>query len=261
MTALRSGMLRWSMTGTIGLGGFALFLLMVGANPLGVFNEMRQAMLGDTSALGDVLVKATPIVLCALAVAIPARAGLWNLGAEGQLTMGLVGSAGMALALPSDLATPLALVAMGLAGGLAGALWGAVAGTLRVTVRLNEAISSLLLNYIALRILDWVVNGPWKDPSNLGFPGGTELSEAQRLPTFSLFGNESVHRRVHRGRSGSVCRACHPQDPLGVPPTGRRRQPGGRTAQWYAGLAGHRFCDGGGWCVRWAGRDGSADGI
>lgn len=177
----------------VGCAGFAAFVALVGVNPLTAFSAMWRSTIIDSVGPGEVLIAATPIVLCALAVAVPARAGLWNLGGQGQLVFGVLGAAGASQALPDDLSIWVALPMVMVVGALGGALWAGVAGVLRVAFHLNEAISSLLMSYIAVRVLDYAVHGPWKDPQSLGFPQARALPESHRLP---LLGNGRVHAGI-----------------------------------------------------------------
>jgi simple sugar transport system permease protein len=149
--------------------------------------------LADTTSFGEVLVKAAPLVLAALAVAIPARAGLVNVGGEGQVVMGAVAAAGVALALDATLPGSAMIVVMMLAAAAAGALWAGIAGILRLTVRVNEAITTLLLNYVAIDLMLYLIYQPWKDPNGSGQPATRPLAEAARLP---LLGNSRVHMGI-----------------------------------------------------------------
>lgn len=177
-----SGPAGWIMALGLAVAGFALVVAGIGASPWEAFSAMWTSTVVDSVGPGEVLVAATPILLCALAVAIPARAGLWNLGGEGQLVFGVIGATLVSQAIPDTLTSGLALPLLGLGGAVAAGIWCAIPAVLRVTVNLNEAISSLLLSYIALRVLDYLVNGPWKDPVSLGFPQAEPLPETHRLP-------------------------------------------------------------------------------
>lgn len=180
--ALVTETLRWAAAVLVGLGGFAFFVAAVGENPFEALSAMWRAAVVDPIGPGEVLVYAAPVVLAALAVAVPARAGLWNLGGEGQIAMGVVGATLASQLLPASLTSWAALPLLAIGAGIVGALWCGVAGLLRITVNLNEAISSLLLSYVALRVLDYLVNGPWKDPGSLGIPQAEPVPPSQRLP-------------------------------------------------------------------------------
>jgi general nucleoside transport system permease protein len=184
--------LRWVIAIGIGLLGFSFFVAIVGADPWQALTALWQSTVVDEIGPGEVLVAAAPVILCALAVAIPARAGLWNLGGEGQLVMGVVGATAASMMLPADLPGIAALPMIGLGGAVVGGAWAVLAAGLRVTVGLNEAICSLLLSYIAVRVLDYFVHGPWKDAASLGFPQAAPLPDSHRLP-------EIISGRMHVG--------------------------------------------------------------
>jgi simple sugar transport system permease protein len=125
-----------------------------------------------------------------LAVVVPARAGLFNIGGEGQLLMGAIGAHAMAMALDGALPRAAALVIAGLGGAGLGAAWSAIPVLLKRFTATNEAITSLLLNYIAALILTWLVFEPWKDPASLGQAYSKELDATTRLP---VIWGERVH--------------------------------------------------------------------
>ncbi len=128
-----------------------------------------QGAFGSFWALEDSLIKAVPIFLCSLGVAVAFRLQIWNIGAEGQYAMGAVGASWVALtfsSLPWYLLQPLMLAAASVTGGL----WGLIPAVLKLRMRTNEIIVTLMLNYIAILFLDYLVYGPWKDPRSYGFP-------------------------------------------------------------------------------------------
>jgi general nucleoside transport system permease protein len=171
---------------------FGAFVITKGANPISVYSEMWRS-LADTTSFGDVMVKAAPLILAALAVAVPARAGLVNVGGEGQVVMGAVAAAGVALALDATLPGMAMIVVMMLAAAAAGALWAGIAGILRLTVRVNEAITTLLLNYVAIDLMLFLIYQPWKDQNGSGQPATRPLAVAARLP---LIGTSRVHTGI-----------------------------------------------------------------
>lgn len=174
---------RWAAALALAFGGFMLVVAAVGGDPAGALAAMWRAAVVDEIGPGEVLVYATPVMLAALAVAVPARAGLWNLGGEGQIVMGVVGATVMSQAVPAGLGGWAALPLLAVGGAVAGGLWCGGAALLRATVNLNEAISTLLLSYVALRLLDYLVNGPWKDPASLGIPQAEPLPATQAMPS------------------------------------------------------------------------------
>jgi ABC-type uncharacterized transport system permease subunit len=177
--------------GLLFVGVAALFFLVIGKSPLPLLGSMVLYAFGDLYAWSETLVKATPIMLCALAIIVPARLGLVSVGADGQLYFGaLVGTAVM---LAVGAGSGWWLLALVLAGALCGgAAWGALAGILKARIGVHETISTLLLNFIALLLVNHFVYGAWRDPANLGWPSTVPFPDQARVP--SLFGT-----RVHAG--------------------------------------------------------------
>jgi simple sugar transport system permease protein len=123
-----------------------------------------QGAFGNMNAFGRTLEKATPLIFSGLAVAFGFKAGLFNIGAQGQLLFGAITAAAIGFGiegLPTLIHIPLAL----LGGGLAGALYGAIPGALKTYTGAHEVITTIMLNYIAINITDYLADGPWKDTS------------------------------------------------------------------------------------------------
>jgi simple sugar transport system permease protein len=181
------------MTLSLTLAAFLLmtgvFFAAIGREPLRMLVEITQAAVGDGYALGESVLRATPILLCALATIVPARVGLISVGAEGQLYFGALVGTGIVLTFP---AAPMFLLlpAVLLAGALGGAAWALLPAVLRVAARVNETISTLLLNYVAALLVTWLVYGPWKNPASQGWPATIDFPAAARLPTL---GDSRVH--------------------------------------------------------------------
>ena len=172
------------------IGGF-LFLL-VGANPLRAYGEMLWGAFGSPDNFSEVLVRSTPIILCGLSVGLAGSMLIWNVGAEGQLVMGGVAGAWVALFVSSALPSFAVIPAMIAAGFLGGALWGLIPGILRARLGVNEIITSLMLNYVAIFWLEHLYFGPWRDPAGRGFPGTAMFPDVAWFPRF--FGT-----RMHLG--------------------------------------------------------------
>jgi simple sugar transport system permease protein len=116
----------------------------------------------DTYSFSDTLVKATPLILAGLGVTVAFRMRLWNIGAEGQLILGAWAASGVALKLlPPETPKLLMLATMTLAGFTAGGLWGAIPGFLKAKLHVNEIITSLMLNYVAIFFANYFIYGPW----------------------------------------------------------------------------------------------------
>jgi simple sugar transport system permease protein len=146
----------------------ALLLAAAGVSPLAAYRAILSASLLHGHALSDTVVKATPLILCGLACTVAFRARLWNVGAEGQLLLGAWAATGVAsFWLKAALPAPLHLSLMALAAVLAGAAWACLPGLLRATLEVNEIISSLMLVYVAQKLLAYFIFGPWSEG---GFP-------------------------------------------------------------------------------------------
>jgi simple sugar transport system permease protein len=148
---------------------FSAILLSAGKNPLDTYASLIGSTLGSGFGFSEVFVKLIPVLFTALAVALPARLGLVNVGGEGQLHLGALAASFAALALgpvPLWIGLPVS-VFFGMAGG---ALWALVPAWLRAKGWLNETISTLLLNYVALRVVDFFVYGPLRDAASANVP-------------------------------------------------------------------------------------------
>ena len=159
---------------------FGLLVAFAGVNPLDVWLLLFKGAFGDWFSWQNTLQRAAPLMLTALCVAIPARAGLVIIGGEGALVLGGLACAVLprVLPLPDNGAGTLLIC---LAGAAAGALWIALAGWLRQYRGINETISSLLLAYIAIGLFKHLVESPWRDPSSLNKPSTYALSEGLRI--------------------------------------------------------------------------------
>ncbi len=160
----------------------ALLLVVTGHNPVLAFSAMFRGAFGSIAAFASTIDKAVPIGLCAIGISLAYRGGLWNIGAEGQLYFGAFAAAGFGLSLPENLPHALGIagvVACGLAGGAA---WAAIAAAAKVWLRVNEVLSTLMLNYVAILWVDYLVSGPWADPVTFSFPYSPELPASARLP-------------------------------------------------------------------------------
>jgi simple sugar transport system permease protein len=159
---------------------FGLFVWLGGHSPVEAWTLLFRGAFGDAFSWQNTLQRAAPLMLTALAVALPARAGLTVIGGEGALVLGALGAAGAPYLLPlPDNVGGSALVL--LAGALFGGAWVALAGWLRQWRGVNETISSLLLGYIAIALFKHFVEGPMRDPASLNKPSTRPLAEALRI--------------------------------------------------------------------------------
>jgi simple sugar transport system permease protein len=161
---------------------FGIFCAFAGADPLAVYGSIYQAAFGKWTSWQNTLIRASPLMLSALCTALPARLGLIIIGNEGALVMGGLGAASVGLAIASAPPT-LVQIGMALGGMIAGGLWIAAVGALRHYRGVNETISSLLMNYIAIAILNHLVNGPMRDPSSLNKPSTYPILDINMLGT------------------------------------------------------------------------------
>ena len=169
----------------------ALVFLATGLPAVDSYRTMWEGAFGDLDAIAETLVATTPILLTGLAVALAGRALLWNIGAEGQLFVGATFATALALWFPTW-PRPVLLTVMVLAGMVGGAVWALGPALLRARLAVNEIITTLMLNYVAILYVDYLVHGRWADPGSLGFPLSKPFSDNATLPSF--FGT-----RLHLG--------------------------------------------------------------
>jgi simple sugar transport system permease protein len=167
----------------------AVFLLLTDRDPVEVYAAMFNGALGSRYGLAETVVKAIPLMLCALGISAAFRMQLWNIGAEGQFYMGAFAASWLPLTFP-ELPMLLMLPGMLLAGCLGGGLWGLVPALLRARWKVNEIITTLMLNYVAILWVDFLVYGPWRDPKGFNFPLTAKFPAAAALPTF---GDSRIH--------------------------------------------------------------------
>ncbi len=159
----------------------SLLALIAGADPLATLGLVVKGAVGSRFALLETLNRATPLIFTGLAVAVAFRARLWNIGAEAQLYLGAVvtvaiGTAGLGL--------PAAVVLPMMAGGavIAGALALLVPALLKTRMGVDEVVTTLLFNFIAILFVSYLIEGPMKDPMGMGWPKSERLPDALRLP-------------------------------------------------------------------------------
>jgi simple sugar transport system permease protein len=166
---------------TIAVILFSVLLTLAGRNAPETLVAIFQGAFGSKSGIRETLTRCTPLMLCALAVAVPARAGLFNIGGEGQLQLGAIAATAVVLHAGSDSAM-IMIPMMIVAACLAGAAWGLIPALLKALLNVNEVLVALMLNYVAILLVEYLVHGPWKDPSALGWPYSAVFPEAAILP-------------------------------------------------------------------------------
>ncbi|HXJ63670.1 MAG TPA: ABC transporter permease, partial [Actinomycetota bacterium] len=166
-------------------------LAIAGHNPLGTYHEIVTASITNNGAFAQTLVNATPLLFTGLAASVAFRMKVWNIGGEGQLYVGAVAASGVGLALHGGPA-PLVMFAMVLAGAAAGSLYAGVPGALRAYLNTNEILTSLMLNYVALYLLQYLVydsHSYWRDLTSAEarvFPLGKILDPNLTFPPLRL---------------------------------------------------------------------------
>jgi len=188
----------------------------VGGNPFAAYIGLMQGAFGSAKAISETAIWATPYIFAGLAVALAFKGGLFNIGAEGQLALGAVAAAWVGYALPGMLGFDLpAAVHIPLVigfGMLVGALWGAIPGALKAFAGGHEVINTIMMNYIALNLTSFLLNGPMKDKTPTNVIARTpEIAVSARIPV--LFDGLRVHwgffSGVADGRTGVVVNGWH----------------------------------------------------
>lgn len=159
----------------------AVLVAATGGDPVHLGHEIVDRVLLDYWGLSDLLSRMSPLLLAGIAVAIPLRAGLYNVGAEGQIYMGGLFATVVALNLPAGVPMPVAVLAASLAGAAGGALWAGIAGVLKARRGIDEVVTTLLMNYVALNLISYAASGPLKAPG-APYPYSPEIPEASFLP-------------------------------------------------------------------------------
>ena len=204
---------RWMLLASPLLAGLltlvcgALLFACLGHDPWQTLHTVLVQPLSDLYGLGELLVKAMPILLCALGLALAYQARVWNIGAEGQLLVGALAGSAVAIQL-LDWQSRWALAWVLLAGTAAGALWAGFAAWLRTRFNANEILTTIMLNYIALNLLLYGVHGPLKDPDGFNFPQSALFGEASRLPALLAIHRDELRVEVLRSAASSVSRSA-----------------------------------------------------
>jgi len=173
----------------------AVMLLLLGVNPFVAYSALVDGAFGTENAIADTIVKATPLLLVGLGICIAFRGGVINIGGEGQLIAGAISATQVGLMMPDSppgVVIPMAL----LAGFLAGAFWGGIAGVLKAYFNVNEILSTIMLNQIAVQGMNYLLRGPMIDPAQ--FNAASKIPQTARLSrSFDL--PRLVPTRLHLG--------------------------------------------------------------
>jgi simple sugar transport system permease protein len=159
-----------------------VIFLFFGVNPIFAFRTLIMRTLLDTRGFSEVLRKSIPLLLAGGGLVLAFKARFWNIGAEGQILAGATAAAGIALFVPVP--EVLAIPTLFVTGFVAAGLWGFVPALLKVKLGVNEIITTLMMNYVALYLVRWLINGPWKGQSQTGFSYSDRFASAFHLPTW-----------------------------------------------------------------------------
>jgi len=162
------------------VSGFVVFSVL-GQEPVKAFHTFFVAPVDDAYGIGELGLKATPLMLIAVGLAVGFRSNVWNIGAEGQLTMGAICAGGLALMF-QDAEGAWLLPTMVVTGALGGMAWASVPAFLRTRFNTNEILVTLMLVYVAQLALSYLVHGPWRDPGGYGFPETALFPDAAMMP-------------------------------------------------------------------------------
>jgi ABC-type uncharacterized transport system permease subunit len=165
------------------IGGLLLFLFL-GKNPIEGFKVFFINPISDWYGVSELFLKATPLMLIAVGLAIGFRANVWNIGAEGQLIAGSIAASAVALYFHESEGAHV-LILMIIAGGIGGMLWAAIPAFLKTRFNTNEILVSLMLVYVAQLLVSWLVHGPMMDPDGFNFPQSRMFEDSALLPLLS----------------------------------------------------------------------------
>lgn len=181
----------------------AVMLILLGANPFAAYGALLEGAFGSPNAVADTIVKATPLLLVGLGICIAFRGGVINIGGEGQLVVGAIAATLVGLLFPESPGWVIIPLAM-LAGFIGGAIWGGIPGLLKAYFNVNEILSTIMMNQIAVQTMNFLLRGPMIDPVQLEaasrIPQTARLAQAFDLPRL-------VPTRLHLGAAIAIVAA------------------------------------------------------
>jgi simple sugar transport system permease protein len=219
----------------------AVILLILGTNPLEAYGVMLDGAFGNEASLFRTLTRATPLLIIAVGICIAFRAGVINIGAEGQLFVGAISATAFSIYAGSQLPPILLVPATLLVGMIAGAAWGAVPGFLKARFDVNEILSTVMMNEIAVQLLLFLLSGPMIDPEQLA--QGTRVPQSAQLPEASWLARLAPPSQLHTGLFIGIAAAVIVYLLLWRTTTGFRIRAVGqnRDASRYAGISVPRY--------------------
>lgn len=160
-----------------------IFMACIGYNPIEVFGKMLKGALGTQMRFQETITRAIPLIIASLGILVAFKMKFWNIGGEGQIMMGALGAAFVALKFGEGMSSFVLIIFMMIASIICGGIWALIPAFFKVKLGTNETIFTLMLNYIAIKIVQALQYGPWKDPNASGFPKVPNFVEAAYLPT------------------------------------------------------------------------------
>lgn len=174
----------------------AVFLVLAKSDPIKAYGVMFAGPVSDKFGITETLVRAVPLLLVGLGIVISFRSGIINIGAEGQILAGAIGAAAVGTSFP-DMPAVLLLPLVFLAGGMSGAVWGGIAGWLKARLAVNEILSTVMLNQIALQLYLFLIRGPLIDPKEVSY--GTGVPQTALIPQQIWLSRLIPGTRLHSG--------------------------------------------------------------
>lgn len=219
----------------------AIILLALGKNPIEAYSAMLNGAFGDDRSLFRTLTRATPLLLVAIGICIAYRGGMINIGAEGQLFIGAISATAFSLALAGQLPGGLLAILTLIVGATAGATWGAVPGILKARFDVNEILSTVMMNEIAIQLLIYLLSGPMIDPEQVKL--GTRVPQSSALPEDVWLGRLAPPSQIHIGLFVALAMAAIVYALLWRTTIGYRIRAVGenRDAARYAGISVPRY--------------------
>jgi ABC-type uncharacterized transport system permease subunit len=159
----------------------AIFISIMGHNPFEVYKSMLDGAFGSLYRFKETIIKAIPLIITSLGIAVAFKMKFWNIGAEGQILIGALAASFFALYV-NNLPMPLMLIVMVIASIIGGGIWALIPAFFKAQFGTNETLFTLMMNYIALKIVVYLQYGPWKDPAANGFPTIANFPENAELP-------------------------------------------------------------------------------
>lgn len=160
-----------------------IILIIFGLDPLNIFKEIIAGSVGTSLRIKQTLVKAIPLIIASMGIIVAFKMKFWNIGGEGQITMGALGASWVALNLGDNVPQPIMLLLMLIAAAVCGGIWAFIPAIFKAKMGTNETIFTLMMNYVAIKFVTYLQYGPWMDPAANGFPRIATFSGNAVLPS------------------------------------------------------------------------------